>query len=314
MNTKNISFLLLFAISLMISCVSSQKYQKAVFDKKTLSAQITNNQRNIRNLNREIQELKADNNKCYSQYQELEKRHTVTATKQFNNSTTTAEQLGNKQEELLKLQTQIDQKRNELNRQKFQVRNQQNTQAGTAAQLAEILTEKEEIEQQLMYRLKQAFRELIPESAIVQRRKGRIYISFAEWLLFNEAQTNISEPGAQALRNFAKVMRRMNDLTILIEGHADNSEQGNTGSDESWNISWNRASMVSTALIDRYGIEPERITVAGRGLHYPVASNQTDEGRSKNRRVEVILEPNLSKLYDFLQINQTVIRKDKERK
>jgi len=307
-------FIGFFLLLLMASCVSTQKYQKVLYKRDALAAQAINDQRRVNNLNREIRELKADNNKCYAQYQELQKNSGAISGEQSQNSTQIDYEISNKQEELRSLQQQITQKRNALTQNSPHSQGQGSDKQHTARELEKLLSDKEEAEQQLMYQLKQAFREVLPEGAVVQRRKGRIYVSFAEWLLFNDEQTNISEPGSSALRNLAKVLRQSNDLDVLVEGHADNKEQEVNGKDASWNFSLNRANMIANALIERYGLEPERIIVAGRGLYYPIASNQTEEGRSKNRRIEIILEPNLFKLYDFLQINQTVIRKEREKR
>ncbi|HDQ15898.1 MAG TPA: OmpA family protein, partial [Bacteroidetes bacterium] len=89
------------------------------------------------------------------------------------------------------------------------------------------------------------------------------------------------------------------DISILIEGHTDN-----VGSSElNWNLSTQRALAVVKIIETNSKVDMSRITVAGRGMYTPVADNKSEEGKRKNRRIEIILTPNLEQLYKIFEKN-----------
>jgi len=114
-------------------------------------------------------------------------------------------------------------------------------------------------------------------------------------LIFPSGSTNINAEGRSAVRQLAEALKNNPDIDILVEGHTDS--QGSALMN--WKLSVDRAVAVTDILTD-YGLNPERITAAGRGEYMPVASNQTAEGRARNRRTEIVISPKLDEIYDLL--------------
>ncbi len=133
----------------------------------------------------------------------------------------------------------------------------------------------------------------------VDMKDGKLYITMRNKLLFASGSAQIQSKGLNAIKTLANVLKANPNLDIIIEGHTDNVPFNPKSKvyNDNWDLSTARAVEVTRALIDKYDIRPERITAAGRSMFYPVAPNTTVEGRAKNRRIEVILTPNLEELY-----------------
>ncbi|MBV6428836.1 MAG: hypothetical protein KIPDCIKN_03373 [Haliscomenobacter sp.] len=120
----------------------------------------------------------------------------------------------------------------------------------------------------------------------VRQTSDRIYITVSQDLLFRSGSSQMDNRGKTTLRSVAAALNQEPDMDIIVEGHTDN-----TGSpDRNWELSTARALAVCKELIAQ-GIDPQRLTAAGRGAYAPVASNNTKEGQSQNRRTEIILVP-----------------------
>jgi chemotaxis protein MotB len=99
------------------------------------------------------------------------------------------------------------------------------------------------------------------------------------------------------LNTVAQVLRENPGVNCIIVGYTD--DQRAKGSDDNWPLSTERAISVVRILTDTYNINPTRLTAAGKGEFSPIASNATPEGREKNRRIEIILNPDLSRLWEL---------------
>ncbi len=143
----------------------------------------------------------------------------------------------------------------------------------------------------------------------VNQREGRVYVSMEERLLFASGSTSIEKKGEEALHELAKVLVNNKDINILVEGHTDNVPISGTlpsGARDNWELSVLRATSVVKIILAGSGIEPARLTAAGRGPYKPIDIANTADARKKNRRTEIILSPKLDELVKLLdQINQT---------
>ena len=137
----------------------------------------------------------------------------------------------------------------------------------------------------------------------VTRKDGKVYVSLDEKLLFKSGSTVVDPNGVCALKQLAVVLAKNPDIDIMIEGHTDDVpfRKGSTVKDN-WDLSVLRATSIVRILLDGSGIEPTRLTVAGRGEFLPVDSGQTTEARRKNRRTEIILSPDLSEVFKILEL------------
>jgi chemotaxis protein MotB len=135
----------------------------------------------------------------------------------------------------------------------------------------------------------------------VVQKNGKVYVSVDEKLLFKSGKWDIEKPGLEALAEVSKILEQNIDINIVVEGHTDNVKYSGTGAlIDNWDLSVKRATTVVRTLLKNTTIDPKRITAAGRGEFIPLDTNETNEGRQKNRRTEIILTPKFDERLDIL--------------
>ncbi|MDY2585912.1 OmpA family protein [Winogradskyella aquimaris] len=135
----------------------------------------------------------------------------------------------------------------------------------------------------------------------VEQRDGKVYVSMENKLLFESGSWYVGAQGKQAVKQLGSVLAENPDIAILIEGHTDNVPyKGNAQLSGNWDLSTKRATAIVNILRENNAINPENLTAAGRGEYAPIATNNTSEGRAKNRRIEVILTPKLDEISKLL--------------
>lgn len=136
----------------------------------------------------------------------------------------------------------------------------------------------------------------------ITNKNGQIYVSMDEKLLFASGSFTVNPKGQEALIKLAKVLEINKDIRVLVEGHTDSVPyRGNGNLNDNWDLSVKRATSIVRVLTSNSNINPEKITAAGRGEFLPIVSNKTPDGRARNRRTEIILQPNLEKLYELVK-------------
>lgn len=136
----------------------------------------------------------------------------------------------------------------------------------------------------------------------VEQRNGKVYVSMENKLLFNSGSWAVGAEGKKAVQQLASVLAQNPDIAVLIEGHTDNVPYNGSGQlTDNWDLSTKRATSIVQLLKENPNIDPQNLTAAGRGEFAPVASNETAEGKAKNRRIEVILTPKLDEIEKLLQ-------------
>ena len=135
----------------------------------------------------------------------------------------------------------------------------------------------------------------------VEHKNGKVYVSMENKLLFGSGSWTVGTEGRRAVVEVAKVLADNPDIAVLIEGHTDNDPyNGNGQISNNWDLSTKRATAIVTIIKENKGVDPKNLTAAGRGEYAPVASNETAEGKSKNRRIEIILTPKLDEISKML--------------
>ncbi|MBN2747386.1 MAG: OmpA family protein [Bacteroidales bacterium] len=136
----------------------------------------------------------------------------------------------------------------------------------------------------------------------ITNRNGQVYVSMDEKLLFASGSFTVNPKGQEALIKLAKVLETNSDIRILVEGHTDSVPYRGSGNlNDNWDLSVKRATSIVRVLTANSKIDAQRITAAGRGEFLPVDSNKNADGRAKNRRTEIILQPDLEKLYELVK-------------
>jgi chemotaxis protein MotB len=130
--------------------------------------------------------------------------------------------------------------------------------------------------------------------------KGVVYISLSDNMLYKSGSYEISDKAGSTLSKIAKIITDYKDYDVLIEGNTDNVPISKPNIRNNWDLSSLRASSVVQALQNNYGVDPKRLTAGGRGEYNPVASNDTPDGKTKNRRTEIIITPKLNQFMDLI--------------
>lgn len=139
----------------------------------------------------------------------------------------------------------------------------------------------------------------------VQVLKGVVYISLADNMLYKSGSYEINERAAETLSKIAKIIRDYEDYDVLIEGNTDDVPINTSAASmknirNNWDLSCLRASSVVQALQNDYGVDPKRLTAGGRGEYNPVTTNDTETGKQRNRRTQIIITPKLDQFMDLI--------------
>ena len=134
----------------------------------------------------------------------------------------------------------------------------------------------------------------------VQVLKGVVYISLADNMLYKSGSYEINSRAAQTLSKIAKIIKDYKDYDVLVEGNTDNVPIKKTNIRNNWDLSTLRASSVVQALQNDYGVDPKRLTAGGRGEYNPIASNDMELGKQRNRRTQIIITPKLDEFMDLI--------------
>lgn len=135
----------------------------------------------------------------------------------------------------------------------------------------------------------------------VHQEGGKIYVSLDESLLFQSGRTDVDKTGKEALLKLCETLRKEKDFDIVVEGHTDNVPIKTAKFEDNWDLSVLRATSVLRIMVNEGQIDPVKIIPSGRGEYQPVDSNATKEGKAKNRRIEIILSPNLTQVMKILE-------------
>ena len=134
----------------------------------------------------------------------------------------------------------------------------------------------------------------------VQVLKGVVYISLADNMLYKSGSYEINDRASETLSKIAKIIKDYKDYDVLIEGNTDDVPIKRENIRNNWDLSCLRASSVVQALQNKYGVDPKRLTAGGRGEYNPLAGNDTEVGKQRNRRTQIIITPKLDECMDLI--------------
>lgn len=168
--------------------------------------------------------------------------------------------------------------------------------------MEKILDAQKKITQDLKNKVSEALLGFENNGLTVTMKDGKVYVSLDEKLLFRSASWDIDANGKNALRKLAGVLEKNPGIQVTIEGHTDNVPY-NPGSGplkDNWDLSVKRATTVVRTLLEGSKIDAKRLTASGRSQYLPVDQSNSAEARTKNRRTEIILTPDLTELYQLI--------------
>ena len=260
--------------------------------------------------NDSIQNGKALSN-LQNSYDELSSTYDLLASKNSRNMAEKAKetkallkQLGEIQNNLLAKEDDLNNLSNSLAEKQLALEKAQEELEERSARVAEleyIINKKDSMVTTLKQRISKALIGLEGEGLTVVQKNGKVYISLEEDLLFASGKYQVGTAGISALNKLSAALADQKDLEILVEGHTDSIPISKGTVKDNWDLSVLRATAVVKVLMSNPNLSPIQLTAAGRGEHMPFKDNATSEGRAANRRIEIILAPNLDDLFDLLE-------------
>ncbi|MFY8189908.1 MAG: OmpA/MotB family protein [Bacteroidia bacterium] len=166
-----------------------------------------------------------------------------------------------------------------------------------------LIREQDSITNALNNVIKKALLSFKSDEISVEMKNGKVYVSMSDKLLFKSGSAEVEEKGLEALKKLAEVLNKNKEVGVMIEGHTDNVPIKTAQFKDNWDLSVARATNIVRMLDEVHHVDAKTLTAAGRGEYMPKASNETPEGRAKNRRTEIILSPKLDELYKLINKN-----------
>tara|TARA_B100000609_G_C17149610_1_gene400137 strand:- start:105 stop:1100 length:996 start_codon:yes stop_codon:yes gene_type:complete len=292
------------------------KNEKLILD---LKEKIDVNERNITKLSNSVDKLRADsanlNNDmlaCQNKYDELSKTYDLLTSKSSRYMAEKAKETKQLLEQLEKTQSDLFAKEDELKksssvleekeRKLLESKNELELRSLRVAELEAIINRKDSMVTALKQKISKALIGLEGDGLSIVQRNGKVYISLEEDLLFASGKYEINQSGKQAINRLSDVLSFQKDLEILVEGHTDSIPLSGRGLvKDNWDLSVMRATSVVKQLTLNSNIDPSQLIAAGRSEFIPIMSNSSSEGRSKNRRIEMIISPKLDDLFKLLE-------------
>lgn len=164
------------------------------------------------------------------------------------------------------------------------------------------ISRKDSLNLALALNLKSSLNDINDKDIEVNVEGSAVFVSISDKLLFETGKYEIGKASTDVLNKVAKVLNDRPDLRFMVEGHTDSIPIKTARIADNWELSVLRASSVARTLVDKYKVNPARIIVAGRSQYVPVASNSSETGRSKNRRIRIVIIPELDQ---FLKLIET---------
>lgn len=163
------------------------------------------------------------------------------------------------------------------------------------------IARKDSLTMALVMNLKGAIGNLDDKDINIKVDKGVVYVDISDKLLFKSASYDVTDRAKEVLGKVAKVLNNQPDIEFMVEGHTDSNPIKSAGIADNWDLSVKRATSVVRILQSTYGLDPKRMTAAGRGEFLPLADNTTAEGRAANRRTRIVILPQLDQFFKLLE-------------
>lgn len=272
---------------LMVSCVSTKKFNSLGSRYAELNKDFTNIQRDLQacrdekseierkravyeaeiaGLKGQLEFLKNNNNTAIKQLQDL----SVISAQQAESIKKSMENIGMKDAYIQDLQSQM--------------------------------ARKDSLNMRLVMNLKGAIGNLDDQDINIKVDKSVVYIDISDKLLFKSGSYDITDRASEVLGKVALVLKNQPNIEFMVEGHTDDVAYKGTGVVlDNWDLSVKRATAVVRVLQKKYGLDPAKMAAAGRAEYLPVASNDTPEGRSANRRTRIVILPQLDQFFKLLE-------------
>lgn len=330
---KQQTLLASICLTVLFSCVPARKYEE-LKSKQTAcleeNSALKNQNQSLEEKNKELtaslSKLQTEKDALENDIKVLEKS-LAQMTTNYDNINRTYQLLLDKNNELLagnksateKLMQQLQKTQEDLQRQEDALRalegtlqkketalNQLNTELAAREkrvnELEAMINRQDSLVNALKNKVKEALLGFENNGLTIEQKNGKVYVSLDESLLFASGSYSVGARGVDALKKLATVLEQNQEINVLVEGHTDNIPLKGSGDiKDNWDLSVKRATSVVKIITENSKTNPKRLTAAGRGEYFPLDVSNTPEGRTKNRRIEVILTPKLDELFELLE-------------
>ncbi len=321
-------FILLIVIAAISSCVPARKYQELETKQKECAEELedlTSKVTGLESQNNELQglipdlqesvtRLKGDttllgkslrmkeqqydkindlNKRIQEQLEALQKGSALENAKLMNDLNATKLQLQLKEDELKKLEAELNAKKIALDKLSVELAAREKR----VNELEDLIAKKDAAVNELKDKVAKALTGFKDKGLTVEQKNGKVYVSMEAKLLFPSGSTAINKDGKTALVELAKVLQDQQDLEVLVEGHTDSDAmKSSSHPKDNWELSVLRATSVVKLMLENSNMDNTKVTAAGRSEFIPLDPND----KAKNRRIEIILIPNLDELFDII--------------
>ena len=254
---------------------------------------------------------KKDLQNCQSENRELTANYQATKEKLAAAEASLAaaqEQLSSTKKDYAKLQNSLDKSLTNANQNNISIEklvDQINESNQYIRHLVEVKSKSDSLNMVLTNNLTRSLSREEMKEVDVQVMKGVVYISLADNMLYQSGSYEVNSRAKETLSKIAKIIQDYKDYDVLIEGNTDNVPVSTTSTKmknirNNWDLSALRASSVVQYLQDNFGVSPKRMTAGGRGEYNPVTTNDTEVGKMRNRRTQIIITPKLDQFMDLI--------------
>jgi len=275
---KKVLFIAIAAGLLMTSCASKKDLANCQTENKSLTEKLQDAREDLAGKNARIQALE-------DQQKGLQQALKAAETKYAKLQESLDKSLTNASQNNISIEKLVDQ----INESNQYIRH-----------LVEVKSKSDSLNMVLTNNLTRSLSKEELKEVDVQVLKGVVYISLADNMLYKSGSYEINSRAAETLSKIAKIIKDYKDYDVLIEGNTDNVPIKKTNIRNNWDLSTLRASSVVQALQNDYGVDPKRLTAGGRGEYNPIASNDTEIGKQRNRRTQIIITPKLDEFMDLI--------------
>ena len=158
---------------------------------------------------------------------------------------------------------------------------------------------KDSINLALVTNLKRSLDNIADEDVQVDVRGGKVHVSISDKMLFASGSSRLNTASSGVLDKVSRVLNDHQNISVIVEGHTDNVPVNTGGIEDNWELSTMRAASVVRQLVNDFGVDPYRLTAAGRADNDPRGDNTTPDGRAMNRRTEIVITPNLDEFFNL---------------
>lgn len=290
MKRKSLLMLIIFAAFGISSCVSTKKYQSMQ-----------------RSLEQDLAATNAQLKECNDNLNDY--------IKQLSTSKTTLnlreEQIGDLREQLADVKAQRDKQVTQVGDLAVLSQSANDNIKETLSQLQQkdryihllqaAKSKADSINLALAINLKSVLQEGIDDKDVeIKVDKTVVFINLSDKMLYESGSFKLTKRAHEVLQKIAQIVESRPEFEVMVEGYTDNVPIKTAGIQDNWDLSVKRATSVVRVLQEDYNIDPNRLIAAGRGEYNTLASNDTEEGKAKNRRTRIIILPKLNQFYDLL--------------